>query len=83
MYPNPFRPDGAKRARVLPEGLANDAQLTIYDANGRHLRSLSLLEAEAGWDGRDAHGEFVPSGVYLLLITSSGGSAEGKIAVIR
>ncbi|MFA7330523.1 MAG: FlgD immunoglobulin-like domain containing protein [Candidatus Delongbacteria bacterium] len=83
MYPNPFRPDGTRRARVLPEGLANDARLSIYDANGRRLRSLSLLEAEAGWDGRDSGGEFVPSGVYLLLVTSSGGSAEGKLAVIH
>jgi hypothetical protein len=83
MYPNPFRPDGANRARVLPEGLANDGRLSIYDANGRRLRTLSLLEAEAGWDGRDEDGELVASGVYLLLVTASGGSAEGKIAVIR
>lgn len=83
MYPNPFRPDGLRRARVLPAGLANDSRLTIYDANGRHMRTLSLLEAEAGWDGRDDQGEIVPSGIYLLLSTSSGGSAEGKIAVIR
>lgn len=83
MYPNPFRPDGVNRARVLPEGLANDGSLSIYDATGRKLRTLDLLEAEEGWDGRDADGELVPSGVYLLLVTSSGGSAEGKLAVIR
>jgi|GEM_PF-2675269 len=83
MYPNPFRPDGANRARLLPEGLANDATLSILDASGRVRRRLSLQEAEAGWDGRDSMGEAVDSGVYLLLITSSGGSSEGKIAVIR
>lgn len=83
MYPNPFRPDGTARARLLPGGLANDATVTLYDLNGRRVRSLSLLEVEDGWDGRDTAGDLVGSGVYLVLVTSSGGSAEGKIAVIR
>jgi hypothetical protein len=83
MYPNPFRPDGLRRARLLPEGLANDATIVLYDASGRRVRKLSLLEAEEGWDGRDDGGALVGSGVYLILVSSDGGSAEGKIAVIR
>lgn len=83
MYPNPFRPDGILRARLLPGGLANDATLSILDVHGRVLRRLTLQEAEEGWEGRDADGRLVESGVYLLLVTSSGGSAHGKIAVIR
>ena len=83
LYPNPFRPDGTARARLLPAGLANDAEVTLYDLNGRRVRSLSLLEAEDGWDGRDERGRLVGSGVYLVLVTSAGGKAEGKVAVIR
>jgi hypothetical protein len=83
MYPNPFRPDGSNRARLLSGGLANDATVSILDANGRVLRRLNLQEAEEGWDGRDKEDRPLESGVYLLLVTSSGGSGQGKIAIIR
>lgn len=83
IYPNPFRPTGDSRARLLPSSLSNDATLSVMDLSGRVLRRLNLQETEAGWDGRDQQGQLVESGVYLLLVSGSGGSAQGKVAVIR
>ncbi len=82
-YPNPFRPDGDSRMRILPAGLANDALVSLYDIDGRLVRRLDLEEIEEGWDGRGPTGEFVAPGVYLLLVSSGGGTATGKVAVIR
>jgi ligand-binding sensor domain-containing protein len=83
IYPNPFRPDGSNRAFVKVQGLANDARMAVFSLDGRVLRELDLLEIERGWDGRDTSGQLLDPGVYLLLVTSSGGSAEGKVAIIR
>jgi outer membrane protein assembly factor BamB len=82
-YPNPFRPEQDGLVRILSEDLANDAKVAIYDLDGRLLRRLSLSQIERGWDGRDAEGRLLESGVYLVLVHSGGGSAAGKLAIIR
>jgi len=70
-YPNPFNPE-----TWLPFELfdAADVAITIYDARGRVVRTLSLGRRPAGfhvtrrdaahWDGRNERGEAVSSGVY-------------------
>ncbi len=71
-YPNPFNPE-----TWIPYQLAEDSDVSIeiYDASGRLIRSLSLGHQPAGfynsrgraayWDGRNAVGEQVASGVYF------------------
>ncbi len=71
-YPNPFNPE-----TWIPYQLAEDSDVSIqiYDASGRQIRSLSLGYQSAGfynsrgraayWDGRNAVGEQVSSGVYF------------------
>lgn len=85
LYPNPFRPERDTRVAIQSSGLANaaDTRVSIFDLSGRLLRRLDLAEAEEGWDGRDSLGETVPTGVYLVLVSSSAGSGSGKLAVIR
>ena len=72
-YPNPFNPE-----TWIPYHLAAPVQVTIhiYTANGMLVRTLSLGHQPAGiyesrsraayWDGRNALGEPVASGVYFL-----------------
>ena len=69
-YPNPFNPSTA-----LAYALARPAsvRLSVYDALGRHVRTLVEAEQPAGsytvqWDGHDDAGRPVPSGVYLYRI---------------
>jgi len=57
--------------------LPRPLRLGIYDLSGRQVRSLSEAEATAGqvsaeWDGRDAAGERVPPGIYLLRVEAEG-----------
>ncbi|MBI1922619.1 hypothetical protein HYR99_00060, partial [Candidatus Poribacteria bacterium] len=74
-YPNPFNPE-----TWIPYQLAAPADVTIdiYTATGQRVRRLDLGRKWAGryhqrplaayWDGRDAAGERVASGVYFYVL---------------
>jgi len=76
-YPNPFNPE-----TWIPYQLSKptDVTLTIYAVNGHVVRRLSLGHQPAGmyqsrsraayWDGRNAFGESVASGVYFYTLTA-------------
>ena len=83
--PNPFY-DQTTIAFLLPaEG---GATVSIYDVAGRLLRTLPAQSCHAGlnervWDGTDADGNDVPSGVYFVRVKAGGESATGKIVLVR
>ena len=76
-YPNPFNPE-----TWIPYQLAEPADVTliIYDIQGRIVRDLDLGHQRAGiyqsraraayWDGRNAHGEPVASGLYFYTLST-------------
>lgn len=69
--PNPFNPE-TQIAYGLP--VPASVQLKIYDILGREVRSLFDVETkgpgiyQVRWDGRDAQGRLVGSGVYLYQL---------------
>ena len=87
-YPNPFNPE-----TWLPYQLSEPADVTfsIYSVNGRLVRTLSLGYQAAGiyrhrsraayWDGRNALGEPVASGVYFFSLTAREFIATGKMLI--
>ena len=87
-YPNPFNPD-----TWIPYQLATpvDVTLTIYAANGAVIRVLEIGHQAAGiyqsrsraayWDGRNAQGEPVASGVYFYTLTAGNFSATKKMVI--
>ena len=87
-YPNPFNPE-----TWIPYQLAKDAEvtLTIYAVNGHVVRRLSLGHQPAGvyqersraayWDGKNAFGEPVASGLYFYTLTTSDFSATRKMLI--
>jgi DNA-binding beta-propeller fold protein YncE len=85
VHPNPFNP--ATRIRYsLPS--AGTVRLTLHDARGRRLRLLAQGPRpagvhELGWDGRDAAGRSLASGVYLLLLESGGRRASRRLVLIE
>jgi len=72
---------------VLPE--RGRALVTIYDASGRLVRTLTdrlMLGGRhaAEWDGRDESAHPVASGVYFARLRAAGGvRASTKVAVVR
>ena len=89
-YPNPFNPE-----TWIPYHLAHDAEviLTIYAANGKVVRELDLGHRTAGvyqsrakaayWDGRDALGFPVSSGVYFYTLSADDFSATRKMLIAK
>ena len=85
-YPNPFNPE-----TWLPYRLADAAKvnINIYDAQGILVRTLALGHRSAGvyqdkaraayWDGRNAQGESVASGVYFYTLSAGEFSATRKM----
>ncbi|MBZ0264042.1 hypothetical protein K8I28_05180 [bacterium] len=59
-------------------------EIRIFTVSGRLVRTLNRSEASFGWDGRNDDGEFVATGVYMILAIDDSGSTEvGKAAVVR
>ncbi len=72
--PNPFNPSTTLQFSVANPGIT---KLVVYDVTGRHVRTLVARVLPAGthsvvWDGTDAAGRHVASGVYVLRLTTSG-----------
>lgn len=65
--------------------LTQPATLTIYDARGRRIRGVSVAPGSStvAWDGRDASGKRVASGVYLVQLSSSRVTARERVVVVR
>ena len=83
--PNPFH-GSTHISFLLPQPVS--ARLTVYDVTGRVVRDLgdgvrSAGEHEVVWDGRDARGRDVPSGIYFYRLTTPLGTAERKAVVLR
>lgn len=84
-YPNPFNPTTLLSYR-LPAACA--LRLTVHDAQGRLLRELETGWREAGehrvpWDGRDANGQALPSGVYLARLAAAGGISSQRLVLLK
>lgn len=78
-YPNPFRPTQIAGATFtdIPTG----ANLSLISVSGEPVRQWSNIMDDITWDGTNASGQPVASGVYLWSVAES--SLQGKIIVIR
>lgn len=84
-YPNPFNPSTTIRYDIPQAGLVN---LTIYDLNGRLIETLvneymATGSHQVSWNGRDASGISVASGVYIYRLQQVGRVQSRKLTLIR
>ena len=84
-YPNPFNPvttlryDLPQRAEVV---------LTVYDILGHEVARLVDAYIESGyhqtrWNGRDAGGQILPSGIYIARLTTSEYTKSIKMVLLK
>ena len=61
------------------------SSLSIYDAQGRCVRSFSLLSPPSSltWNGRDDKDEMLPSGTYFLRLNAGSQHATARVVVQR
>jgi hypothetical protein len=87
IFPSPFYIPSQKPMKV--NGLIYGSSMMIVTLNGkvvRHIKSSGIENDgdQLSWDGRDYQGDYVSTGVYLLLIYGKDGSRfEDKITVIK
>ena len=89
-YPNPFNPE-----TWIPYQLSEDSfvSVSIYDTTGKLVRRLSLDHQVAGfynsreraayWDGRNALGERVASGMYFYTLTAGDFTATRRMLILK
>ncbi len=83
--PNPFNPRTSIRFSLAANG---PAELTIYDVNGRKVKSLVNGTLNAGehnqiWDGTDDAGHRVGAGIYWSQLTAGGYTSNKKMVVLK
>ena len=89
-YPNPFNPE-----TWIPYDLAEDADvhIDIYNLKGESIRQLSIGFQMAGtyrtqsraafWDGRNAVGEPVASGIYFYTFQAGQFKATRQMVILK
>ena len=89
-YPNPFNPE-----TWIPYQLATDSDvtLTIYTSKGAVVRRFELGHQPAGfytaraqaayWNGRNASGESVASGVYFYQLRAGDYTALRRMVILK
>ncbi len=86
-YPNPFNP-GTTISFELPEGFRGQVTLRIYNMLGAVVRELAQRDLAAGnhrevWDGLDAAGRRVATGVYVYQLRAGSFSATRKLVMMK
>jgi len=84
-YPNPFNP------RVnIPFALDRDShvKMDVFDVQGRRMAVLADESFVAGsheviWDGQDARGHELPSGIYFVRVNTPQDSDVQKLVLTR
>ncbi len=83
--PNPFNPRTTLHFTLAQAG---PVRLTIHDLTGRKVAVLVDGDLPAGghaapWNGRDAGGRAVASGVYLARLVTAEGALTARLTLLR
>jgi hypothetical protein len=84
-YPNPFNPSTTIKYALSAAGVV---KLVVYDLLGREVRTLVNGNMPAGnqsvqWDGKNAHGSTVGSGVYFYKLPVGSFTATKKMTLLK
>ncbi len=88
VYPNPFYTNSGNEVYI--EGLIEESKLKVLTITGKVIRDISSDEHTPGggtakWDGKNDSGDFVATGVYLIVAFNDESKevSVAKIAVIK
>jgi len=84
-YPNPFNPKTTARFYAPAAG---HVSLDVYNVAGGLVRSFETEAATAGWmeivwNGKDDHGQAVPSGIYFMQAQASGEKETVRAVLLK
>jgi|GEM_PF-6718875 len=84
-YPNPFNPSTTIRYNSVKDGLV---RIDIYNVRGQLVTNLVNKSISAGdhsvvWNGQDANGNRISSGIYTYRIQMGNDVAQGKLTLMK
>ena len=89
-YPNPFNPETWIPYQLVA---ASSVQIHIYNLAGQRVRTLDLGRQPAGtylsrnraayWDGRDALGQHVATGVYFYRLETDDFTGTKRMVIVK
>lgn len=76
VYPNPFNPQTTIKFDIAKTSFA---KVKVYNILGKEIKTLLEKELSPGsyslsWEARDSYGQLLPSGVYLIRFSATGGA---------
>ncbi len=82
-FPNPVEP--GYQGMITVTGLVYDTDIKITNTAGRVIASGTSLGGSFAWDGKDAYGREVATGIYFVVASDPDGKTGivTKIAIIR
>ncbi|MCX7835145.1 MAG: hypothetical protein N2450_03625 [bacterium] len=85
LSPNPFILKGGVNLSFGINGLPAYSNVLIFSPSGLMIKELNFLEAATyGWDGKNGYGDWVASGIYLVVLkTQTGKRTYSKLAVVN
>jgi hypothetical protein len=84
-YPNPFNPEVNIKFQIAR---ASDVKLTVYNLLGQKVKVLADKKLTAGshtvtWDGKDSHGNLMPSGIYFYTLQAGSLNQTRKMVLAK
>jgi len=84
-FPNPFNPHLSVTFTLRAAQLV---RVAVYDSRGRRIVNLAVRVFDSGhhtlvWDGRDNAGRTVPSGTYVVNVTSATEHQKRTTTLVR
>ncbi|MFN8548730.1 MAG: FlgD immunoglobulin-like domain containing protein [Candidatus Eisenbacteria bacterium] len=84
-HPNPFAP---RTTIAFTLGRRASVEVRVFDVSGRVVAKPFDSEVDAGrhqiiWDGTNAEGVRLPSGVYLYEVRTEGADRRGRMVMLR
>lgn len=85
IYPNPFNPNTAVRFGITRPG---NVKVAVYNTRGQMVRELYTGFRDQGthtlqWDGTDASGNALPSGMYVIRMTAGTQVYQRKAVLMK
>jgi flagellar hook assembly protein FlgD len=84
-YPNPFTDETTVEYSIAEDG---NVSLEVFDALGQLVVTLAVGNREpatytVAWNGRSSNGREVPSGVYVIRLTTPQGTSAVRALKLR
>ena len=79
-YPNPVPP--TFHGHITISGLMDDSEVRIIDASGNLVKQIQGQGGIATWDGKNAEGNRVATGIYTALCNTLSGTSHGFVKIL-